>query len=385
MIRQSCCVVVGGALILAALVGGSSAAVGQGKPGPQDSVPFGKTADGKDVEIITLKNKNGMVAKIMTLGATLVELQVPDKSGKAVDVVLGFDNAAGYESKANQYFGCTAGRVCNRIANGQFSVDGKAYKLALNDGKHHLHGGVKHHLGNVVWKLGANINAASGSGRSFHYVSPDGEEGFPGKLDITVTYLLTDKNELRIDYAATTDKATPVNLTNHSYFNLSGAGSPTVLDHELTIAGDSYTPVDAGLIPTGKIEPVKGTALDFTTPHKLGERIGELVKTSTQGYDHNIVLSKREGKAPALAAKLRDGTSGRVMTVLTTQPGLQLYSGNFLSGQKGRDGKTYPQRSAVCLETQHFPDSVNHPNFPSTILRPGETYAQTCVYAFSNE
>jgi aldose 1-epimerase len=343
--------------------------------------PFGKTSDGTAVELYTLKNKKGMVAKLMTLGATLVELHVPDKSGQLADVVLGFDDVVGYQSDKNQYFGCTTGRVANRIAKGRFTLDGKEYKVAVNNGPNHLHGGVKRSLDKVVWKAepvkGANAVR-------FSYTSPDGEEGFPGNLAITVTYTLTDDGTLRIDYTATTDKATPVNLTNHSYFNLAGAGSGTALDHDLMIAADEYIPVDDTLIPTGKIAPVAGTPMDFTKPTRIGARVDALVKTPTMGYDHCYVLRKR-GAEPTLAAKLRDPKSGRVMTVLTTEPGVQLYTGNFLSGQKGKGGKTYNQRDAVCLETDHFPDSVNHPEFPSIILRPGQTYRQTCIYAFSTE
>jgi aldose 1-epimerase len=348
--------------------------------GPAD---FGKTADSTPVELYTLKNANGMVAKIMTLGATLVELDVPDKKGKLADVVFGFDNVAGYQSDANQFFGCSVGRVANRIAKGKFTLDGKEYKLAVNNGPNHLHGGAKHSLDKHVWKA-QKVKTENGSGVRFTATSPDGEEGYPGKLDVAVVYILTDKNELRIDYTATTDKATPVNLTNHSYFNLAGAGSPTILDHELTVAADRYTPTDDTLIPTGKIAPVADTPLDFTKPKRFGDAVNKLIDTPAMGVDHNYVLSKREEK-PTLAARLRDPSSGRVMTVLTTEPGIQVYSGNFLKGQKGKGGKTYPLRSAICLETQHFPDSVNQPAFPSVILKPGATYRTTTVYAFSTE
>jgi len=344
--------------------------------------PFGKTPEGVAVDYYTLSNKNGVVAKIMTRGGTIIELQAPDKAGKTDNIVLGFDDLAGYLSNRNQHFGCITGRVCNRIAKGIFSVDGKQYKVAVNNGPNHLHGGVKNSLDKVVWKA-APGNSATDAVLNLTYTSPDGEEGFPGKLDITVTYTLNDKNELRIDYKATTDKATPVNLTNHSYFNLAGAGAPTVLDHELTLAADSYTPTDNNLIPTGKIASVKGTPLDFTQMHTIGERIKELQKGPIKGYDHNFVLSKREAE-PTMAAKLRHPGSGRTLTVLTTQPAVQIYSGIGLSGQTGKDGKKYAAQSAVCLETQHFPDSVNQPAFPNTVLRPGETYRQTCIFALSN-
>lgn len=345
---------------------------------------FGKTADGTAVEVYTLKNSKGMVAKVMTLGATLTELHVPDKAGKTANVVLGFDDVAGYQSDKNQYFGCTTGRVANRIAKGKFTLDGKEYQLAVNNGPNHLHGGVKRSLDKVVWKA-QPIQTVQGASVRFTYTSPDGEEGYPGNLNITVTYTLVEDNAVRINYTATTDKPTPVNLTNHSYFNLSGEGSDTVLDHVLEIAADEYTPADDTLIPTGKIESVEGTPLDFTKPTRIGERINQLVNTPFLGYDHNFVLRQRERGRPTLAARLTDPKSGRVLTVLTTEPGVQFYSGNFLTGQTGKGGKPYKQRSALCLETQHFPDSVNHPNFPSTILRPGQTYRQTCIYAFSAE
>jgi aldose 1-epimerase len=337
------------------------------------------------VELYTLTNANGMTAKIMTRGATLVELHVPDKDGNLADVVNGFDDVAGYESEGNQYFGCTTGRVANRIAKGKFTLDGKEYALAVNNGPNALHGGTERSLDKVVWKA-EEVDGRNGKGVRFTYTSPDGEEGYPGTLQIAVTYSLNDNNALRIQYTATTDKPTPVNLTNHTYFNLSGHGSDTVLDHELTINADRYTPADDTLIPTGEIAPVAGTPLDFRTPHVIGARIGELVETQFLGYDHNFVLNREEGaRGPQLCARLKDPGSGRVLTVRTTEPGVQFYSGNFLMGQKGKGGKEYKLRSALCLETQHYPDSVNHPEFPSTILRPGETYRHVCVYAFSAE
>ncbi|MCS6860883.1 MAG: galactose mutarotase [Abditibacteriales bacterium] len=341
--------------------------------------PFGATADGTAVEVYTLRNSKGMIAKVMTLGATLTELHVPDRVGITADVVLGFDNVADYQSDKNQYFGCTTGRVANRIARGKFKLDGREYTLALNNGPNHLHGGVKRSLDKVVWKAQPVAN-----GVRFTYTSPDGEEGYPGNLNLAVTYTLNENNELRIDYEATTDKPTPVNLTNHSYFNLAGAGAATVLDHILELAADEYTPADETLIPTGKIESVKGTPLDFTRPTRVGERIEQLLETQFNGYDHNFVLRKR-GRTPTFAARLKDPKSGRVLTVLTTQPGIQLYTGNFLKGQTGKGGRVYAQRSALCLETQHFPDSVNHPHFPPVILRPGQTYRHTTIFAFSAE
>lgn len=345
--------------------------------------PFGETSEGTPVSIYTLENDNGMRARIMTRGATLVELHVPDRDGELADVVLGFDDVAGYESERNQYFGCTTGRVANRIAEGKFALGDKEYSLAVNNGPNHLHGGGDRSLDKVVWDA-AEVQTDHGPGVRFKYTSPDGEEGYPGELRITVIYVLTDENELRIAYRAKTSASTPVNLTNHSYFNLSGHGSESVLGHELTINADHYTPTDDALIPTGELAPVEGTPLDFREPHTIGERIDQLVDTPAMGYDHNYVINEPFGR-PRFCARLKDPQSGRVLTVRTSEPGVQLYSGNFLFGQKGKDGKTYAQRSAVCLETQHFPDSVNQPDFPTVILHPDETYRQVCIYAFSAE
>jgi len=344
---------------------------------------FGKTADGKAVEIFTLKNPAGMIARVMTRGATLVELHVPDRDGKFADVVLGFDDVSGYESDRNQYFGCTTGRVCNRIAKGRFTLAGKEYELAINNPPNHLHGGAERSLDKVLWEA-EPFEGKSTRGVRFRYTSPDGEEGYPGTLKLLVTYTLQDDNALRIDYEATTDKATPVNLTNHAYFNLSGHGAETVLDHVLQIAADRYTPADDTLIPTGEIEPVEGTPLDFRKPTVIGERIEQLTDTAALGYDHNFVLNNSEGTL-AVAAVLREPKSGRVLTLLTTDIGLQLYSGNFLTGQTGKGGRTYKHRSAVCLEDQHHPDSVNHPEFPSTVIKPGPPYRKTALYKFTTE
>ena len=346
--------------------------------------PFGKTKNGEAVELITLKSDKGLVAKVMTRGATLVQLNVPDKAGKAADVLLGFDDVAGYESEDNQYFGCTTGRVCNRIAKGIFTLDGKEYTLAINNEPNHLHGGVERSLDKVVWKAKPYSND-KGQGVRLSYTSPDGEEGYPGNLEVTVSfYVPKDANRIAISYKATTDKATPVNLTNHAYFNLSGEGSATVLDHILRLNADSYTPTDETLIPTGKIESVEGTELDFRKPTRIGKRVEPLNDTGAIGYDHNFVLNpKADDERLTLAAILRDPASGRVMRVSTSQPGIQFYSGNFLKGQKGKGGKTYAHRSALCLETQHYPDSVNHAEFPNTILKPGETFESTTTYGFS--
>ncbi len=344
---------------------------------------FGKTADGKAVKAFTITNSKGVVVKLISRGATLAEWRVPDKHGKMDDVIFGFDDVAGYESKDNGYFGATVGRVANRIAGGKFKIDGEEYTLAKNDGPNTLHGGVKRSLDKVVWN-GKPIKNQDGEGVAFTYTSPDGEEGFPGKLDCKVTYLLTNKNALRIDYEATTDQATPVNLTNHTYFNLSGAGSPTINDHELMIAADHYTPIDATLIPTGEIAPVEGTPFDFREFHKIGERVDQLNDQPGKGYDHNFVLNNQAGKL-ALAVKLHEPKSGRVLSVFTTEPGLQFYGGNFLTGAKAKGGKTYAYRSGLCLETQHYPNSVNEPKFPSMLLQPGRTYKHTCVYQITTE
>jgi aldose 1-epimerase len=347
---------------------------------------FGKTKDGKDVEIYTLKSSKGLVAKVMTRGATLVQLHVPDKDGNAADVILGFDDVAGYEGEGNQYFGCTTGRVCNRIAKGKFSVDGKEYTLAINNEPNHLHGGVERSLDKVVWKA-QPFTHDKGQGVTFKYTSPDGEEGYPGTLEIRVRYSVAkDSNRLTINYVATTDKATPVNLTNHAYFNLAGEGSKSVLGHALRLNADTFTPTDDTLIPTGKIESVEGTELDFRKATRIGKRIKTLTETAALGYDHNFVLNvPKEGQKYRFAAMLKDPKSGRRLQISTTEIGIQFYSGNFLEGQKGKGGKEYAHRSAICLETQHYPDSVNQKGFPSTILEPGEEYNSSTVLNFSAE
>jgi aldose 1-epimerase len=344
---------------------------------------FGTLANGKDVQAFTITNNKGVKVKLLSRGATLAEWHVPDKNGRTDDVVFGFDEPAGYESKGNGYFGATVGRVANRIAGGRFTVNGKEYMLAKNDGPNTLHGGGKHSLDKVIW-TGQPFEKGLGQGVVFKYVSPDGEEGFPGRLTIRVTYTLTDKNELRIDYEAMTNKATPVNITNHAYFNLSGAGSPTINDHQVMIAADHYTPVDETLIPTGEIAPVAGTPLDFREFHTIGERVDQLTDKPGKGYDHNFVLNNQDGKL-ALAAKVRDPKSGRVLSVFTTEPGIQFYGGNFLDGVKGKRGREYKYRSGFCLETQHYPNSVNEPKFPSIILQPGKTYRHTCIYQITSE
>ena len=343
------------------------------RPGVQRS-GFGNLPDGTAVDLYTLTNANGLVAKVATYGTIITELHVPDRRGELGDIVLGFDNLAQY-LKGHPYFGCTVGRVTNRIAGARFTLDGQTYALAANDGPNHLHGGLKG-FDKVAWKAAPQTGAAV----RFTYTSPDGEEGYPGTLAAAVTMSLTDANELRIDYRATTDKPTPVNLTNHSYFNLAGTGD--VRAHELMIAADNYTPTDGALIPTGEIKPVKGTPLDFTIPQPIGSRFAQL-HTTPVGYDHNYVLNGG-GKGLALAARVYEPGSGRVMEVHATQPGVQLYTADFLDGSlTGKRGVVYHQHTGFCLETEHFPDSVNQPNFPSVILRPGQAYRHTTVHKFS--
>jgi aldose 1-epimerase len=346
-----------------------------------EKMAFGKTADGTAVDLYVLKNKHGMTAKVMTYGAILTELHVPDKNGKLGDVVLGFDDLKGYLA-GHPFFGATVGRVANRIAKGKFTLGGKEYKLAINNGPNALHGGKKG-FDKVVWKA-EPVETKDGVAVKFTYRSPDGEEGYPGNLTATVTYTLTDDNNLRLDYTAKTDRATPVNLSNHSYFNLAGPASGDILKHELMLNADRYTPVDDTLIPTGEINAVKETPLDFSSPATIGSRIGK-VKDKTGGYDHNFVLNKK-GKGPTLAARVREPRTGRVMEMYTTEPGVQFYTGNFLDGkQKGKGGVVYKKHQGFCLEAQHFPDSVNHSNFPTVILQPDKTYKQTTVYKFSTK
>ncbi len=358
---------------------------------------FGRTAAGEDVQLFALENDHGMVARFISLGATLVRLKAPDRDGNLADVVLGFDDVAGYQSDRNQSFGCIVGRVANRIAKGKFELDGKTYHLAINNGPNHLHGGGSRALARVPWQ-GKAIDTKLGPGVVFTYTSPDGEEGYPGTVEFTVTYVLTNQNELRMTFEAKTDQATPVNLSQHTYFNLAGHGAKTALDHQLTLHADQYTPTDETLIPTGEIAKVAGTPLDFrpqadgsTAGSKqpqartIGSRIAKLLDTPAGGYDHNFVLNKPKAGELTKAAVLRHEASGRTLTVHTTQPGVQFYTGNFLFGQQGKDGQTYAKQSGVCLETQHFPDSVNHANFPSVIVTPEKPYRETCVYTFTAE
>ena len=343
-----------------------------------DEKIFGHMPDGTPVKIYSLKNQNGVVIKITEYGAIITQIRAPDRAGTAGDVVLGFDNLDRYV-KGHPFFGAIAGRVANRIADGRFTLEGKSYILARNNGPNHLHGGWKG-FDKKVWRSKPLPATDHEAGVELSCFSPDGEEGYPGNLTVTVTYSLTDKNELRIDYKASTDKATPINLTNHSYFNLAGSGD--ILGHELWLAADNYTPTDEGLIPTGEIKSVRGTPLDFTKPMSVGARFDQ-TGLKPGGYDHNFVLNSG-GKGLALAARVYEPKSGREMEVLTTEPGVQLYTANHLDGSIiGVGGAVYPRHGGFCLETQHFPDSINKPNFPSVVLRPGETFKSRTIYKFS--
>ena len=340
---------------------------------------FGTLEDGTVIEAFTLRNARGAMAKVITYGATLTELWVPDKNGKLGDVVLGFDGLKGYLG-SHPYFGSTVGRYANRIAKGKFTLDGKEYTLAINNGPNSLHGG-KIGFDRRVWKA-EPLREPSAAAVRFTYLSPDGEENYPGNLSVSVTYTLTDENALKLDYSAKTGKATPVNLTNHSYFNLAGSGGD-ILGNVLYLNADRFTPVDSTLIPTGEIRPVKGTPLDFTKPTPIGAHIAEIKDIG--GYDHNFVINGEPGKL-RLAARVSEPTSGRQMEVWTTEPGVQFYSSIGLDGTiVGKGGITYKKYGALCLETQHYPDSPNHPNFPSTIVRPGESFHSETIYKFSTK
>jgi aldose 1-epimerase len=388
-------------LSAAALAAGFAVAAMAQKPqsGPAyEEEPFGKVPEiaverevkGKaekvivrpkgDVTAYTLVNRNGVRVKILSLGGIVAEVHVPDRDGKFADVVLGFDGIEGYVA-GHPYFGCITGRVANRVGNATFTLDGKAYKLAANADKHSLHGGANG-FDKMLWR-GEPFVGTTGPGVKLSYTSKDGEEGYPGNLSTTVTYTLTNANELRIDYSATTDKPTPVNLTNHAYFNLAGHNAGDVLGHVLQLAADKYTPGDSSLLPTGKIEPVKGTPFDFTTATKIGDRIQE-AKGTPVGYDLNYVHGDKRIDQPKWVATVTEPKSGRTLEVLTTEPGIQFYTGNFLDGKtKGKGGAAYPQYGAFCLESQFFPDSPNKPEFPSIVLKPGEEYRQTTIYKFA--
>lgn len=347
---------------------------------PQTDMPQNEVSD--MFQTFTLSNASGMKVAITPVGGHIMSIQLPDKNGGLTDIVLGYDSAKDYVG-GKGYYGSTVGRYGNRIAKGKFTLDGKEYQLAVNNGENTLHGGPGG-FHNVKW-TGKEVATYEGKGVELTYLSKDGEEGYPGNLNVKVVFSLTDSNELKIQYEATTDKPTIVNLTNHSYFNLSGEGSGDILNHEIAINADKFLPVDKGLIPTGELRPVKGTPFDFLQPHKIGERINndeEQVKTGG-GYDHCFVLNKKEGNELSLAAKVSDPASGRMMEVWTTEPAVQFYTGNFLNGTPGKGGKPYNYRGAFCLETQHFPDSPNQSSFPSTVLKPGETYKSTTIYKFT--
>ncbi len=354
----------------------------QGKKSTMQKQSFGKTDDGQAVDLYTLTNQKGMQVSITNFGATVVSIKVPDKAGTMADVVLGYTDAGGYQS-GKAYLGATIGRYGNRIAKGKFVLDGQTFSLPTNDGPNTLHGGIKG-FSHRVWTA-KDVSSAAGQALQMTYLSKDGEEGFPGNLNVKVVFTLPENNELKIDYSATTDKDTVLNLTNHSYFNLSGQGEGDILGHELTLHASRFTPVDSTLIPTGELKSVKGTPFDFTKSTAIGTRIDqddEQVKFG-KGYDHNWVL---DNAGPALhsAAFAYDPKSGRTLEVLTTEPGIQFYTGNFLDGTiHGKDGKVYNHRYAFCLETQHFPDSPNHPKFPTTELKPGHRFHSVTIFKFS--
>ena len=364
-------------LSITAIFGQAAAVSAAGKPGVE-AKPFGQTPDGQAVTIFELTNANGLRARVMEYGAILVSLEVPNRENKLVDVALGFDDLASYV-RGSPMFGASVGRYANRIGDARFTLDGVEHVLAKNSGPNHNHGGV---IGfdKVVWDA-----KQAGNSVAFHRTSPAGEEGYPGNLDVCVTYTLTDKNELIIDYRATTDRATPVNLSNHSYFNLAGEGSATVLLHELKIHADAMLPIDKTSVPTGEMVPVADTPFDFRQPKPVGRNIDQPNEqlANGSGYDHTFVLNPRKADLVPVAT-LYEKTSGRMMRVFTDQPGLQLYTANFLDGSlTGKSGRPYARQSALCLETQHFPDSPNQSQFPNTILQPGETYQSRTIYQFT--
>jgi aldose 1-epimerase len=380
-VLQSAMFLLGVALVAQAFIsanGAQAPAPGAGRRGVSH-VPFGHTKDGKAVDLYTMTNSNGIEVRAMTYGGIITSIKVPDRTGAMGDVALGFDTLDGYLGDS-PYFGAIVGRYGNRIAKGQFTLDGRTYKLATNNGPNHLHGGVKG-FDKQVWTA-RPVESAAGVGVALTRTSADGEEGYPGNLNATVTYTLTDKNELVVKYEATTDKPTPVNLTQHSYFNLAGRGD--ILGHRLMLNADRFTPVDAALIPTGELAPVEGTPFDFRKSTAIGTRINEAHPQlkNGNGYDHNWILNRR-GAGLQQAAHVVEPTTGRTLEVATTEPGVQFYSGNFLDGSiKGKGGAVYGFRNGFCLETQHFPDSPNHPGFPTTTLKPGQTYSSETVFTF---
>lgn len=347
--------------------------------------PFGRTSDGQSVELFTLTNAHGIEVRLTNYGGIITSLKTPDRSGRFEDIVLGYDSLSGY-LRNSPYFGAIVGRYGNRIAKGRFTLDGTTYRLAVNNGPNSLHGGIRG-FDKVVWNAEPFRNDGA-EGVALEYTSADMEEGYPGTLRARVTYTLTDDNRLIVDYQAMSDKPTPVNLTQHSYWNLAGDGSRDILAHVLTINADSMTPVDSTLIPTGEIFAVVGTPFDFRAPMPIGARIDQRQNTQIRyggGYDHNFVLNRGNADADSLvhAAHVAEPSTGRTLDILTTEPGIQFYSGNFLDGSiTGKAGHVYKYRYGLALETQHYPDSPNHPNFPSTILRPGRQYRSRTVFAF---
>jgi aldose 1-epimerase len=374
--------------ILAITLAGAAIAAAQQKTEIKPGLKmesFGKTADGQQVQLFTLTNKNGIEAKITNFGGIIVSLKTLDRKGQLTDIVLGYDNLEGYVGDT-AFFGALIGRYGNRIAKGQFVLNGKTYQIPLNDGPNALHGG-PNAFNKKVWTA-KDISTHSTPMLQLNYLSKDGENGFPGNLSVQVTYSLTSDNELRIDYAATTDKDTVLNLTNHSYFNLKGEGQGDILQHEVRLNANKFTPVDATLIPTGELKPVQGTPFDFRKSTAIGARINmddQQLKYGW-GYDHNWVLNGMGSGQLVMAARVHEATTGRVLEVLTDQPGVQFYSGNHMDGTiRGKGGKIYPKRGGLCLETQHYPDSPNHPAFPSTELKPGQKFHSTTIYKFGVE
>jgi len=367
----------------AAVPPATQASPGTHQPPRIEKDVFGTTPEGVRIDRYTLTNGRGMRVRIITYGGIVQSIETPDRHGHAANIALGFNNLTDYLTKNSPYFGCIAGRYANRIAKGRFTLDGVTYQLATNNGENHLHGG------NVgfdkrIWQA-SEIREPGAVGVKLTYVSPAGEENYPGTLSVAVSYRLTVRNEIRIDYRATTDAPTIVNLTNHTYFNLAGEGSGDVYDHQLALNASRYTPVDPTLIPTGSLDPVAGTPMDFRHPTAIGARIRDNFQQLLygQGYDHNFVLDRRDDSSLALAARVSERTSGRTVTIRTTEPGIQFYSGNFLDGTLvGTGGHVYRQGDGFALETQHFPDSPNHPSFPSTVLRPDGVYQTTTLYQF---
>ncbi|MFP5391216.1 MAG: aldose epimerase family protein [Gammaproteobacteria bacterium] len=346
------------------------------------SAPFGTLPDGRQVTLYTLTNSNGLVVKVSDFGGVITEIHVPDRDGQFADIALGYHELAPYYGDS-PYFGALIGRYGNRIAEGKFEIDGKPYQLSINNQTNHLHGG-KSGFDRKLWRA-VPFQEGDSVGLTLMHRSPDGDEGYPGNLDVTVVYELNGKNEFIMAFDAVTDQATPINLTQHAYFNLAGQGD--ILGHELQINADAYTPVSDKLIPTGELRPVEGTAFDFRTPRAIGERIGidDDQLRFGQGYDHNFVLTRPQGRDSILAARVVEPKSGRVLELWTEEPGVQFYSGNFLDGSNVGKGQAYAFRSGLCLEPQHFPNSPNTPNFPNAILRPGESYATVSRYRFAVE